>query len=146
MLTHLSMDVAVGDQLVEFRCARCGLAAMASVTATSSGLRMSGVSLSSAQLDARVAAAQAVKLVPCPRCGRRDLGAQTRVAATGAVIGGLAAFIAWLVVAERLRASPQGPALALATAAATLLAVVGAVVALKLRSLRGRVRFQRGVG
>jgi hypothetical protein len=62
---------------------------------------------------------------------------------TGASIGVLAAFAAGFAAADQLHASDPGGDVALQVAAATFLAAVAATAALKLRSVRRRVRFYR---
>jgi len=47
----MNVDVAVGEQLVDYRCSRCGMVAQASVASSGTGLGVSGLSLSNAQLD-----------------------------------------------------------------------------------------------
>lgn len=139
--TRISVDATVGEQLADFRCVRCGYAAQASVSGGGTGLEVGMVSLSNAQLDARVGAAQAVKLVPCPRCGHRNRAALAKVLLTGATIGALAALTVGLVAAERLRGLAADGDVAVYVGLGTFLAVVAAMTALKLRSVRGRVRF-----
>jgi hypothetical protein len=139
--THI--DVSVSEQSVDFRCARCGLLMLATVSGTGTGLKMGGVSLSDAELDARVGAAQAVQLAPCPRCGHRSRAALAKVLLVGASLGALATFAAGLAAAEQLHGSDPGSDVAIQVGLATFLAVVATTTALKLRSVRRRVRFHR---
>src|SRR5512144_1177679 len=142
--TRISVGVSVGEELVEVRCARCGHLAYALVSGAGTGLSLNGVSVSNAQLDAQVGAAQAARLAPCPRCGHRDRLALAKVLLVGASIGALAALAAGLVAAEQLRGS-AADGLGAHVAVAAFLAVVVTTTALKLRSVRRRVRFQRVV-
>jgi predicted RNA-binding Zn-ribbon protein involved in translation (DUF1610 family) len=141
--TRIDVDLAAGEQYVDFRCARCGMLAQAAVRGAGTGLRLSGVSVSDAGLDARVGAEQAAGLARCPRCGHRSRAALARVLLTGAAIGVIAAMAAGFGAAEQLHATDPGGDLALQVAAATFVAVVLATAALKLRSVRRRVRFYR---
>jgi hypothetical protein len=143
--TRISLDATVGEQLVDFRCSRCGHVAQAAVSGGGTGLKVGMVSLSDAQLDARVGAAQAAKLSPCPRCGHRDRAALAKVLLVGATVGAFAAFTAGLVAAERLRGFAADGDVGLHVGLGTFLAVVVATTALKLRSVRRRVRFHRVV-
>jgi predicted RNA-binding Zn-ribbon protein involved in translation (DUF1610 family) len=143
--TRIDVDVSVGEQFVDFRCSRCGLLAQASVSGTGTGLKMGQVSLSDAQLDARVGADQAARLAPCPRCGHRSRAALVKVLLVGASVGVLAAFAAGLAAAEQLHASDPGGHVAIRIAVATFLAVVATNTGLKLRSARRRVRFHHVV-
>lgn len=146
MLLPSRIDVAVSldEQLVDFRCARCGHRAQAWVSGAGTGLTVSGVSLSNAGLDARVGAAQAIGLAPCPRCGHRGRAALAKVLLIGAAVGALAGFVAGLIAAEQLHASPTGGDVARELGLATFVAVVAAMTLLKLRSAGRRVRFVRG--
>jgi predicted RNA-binding Zn-ribbon protein involved in translation (DUF1610 family) len=143
--TRIDVDVTVGEQYVDFRCARCGHVAQAAVAGGGTGLRVNGLSVSNAALDARVGAEQAARLVPCPRCGHRDRAAVAKVVATGATIGLIAAFAAGLVAAEQLRGLVADPDVGIHTGVATFLAVVATTTSLKLRSVRRRVRLLRVV-
>lgn len=148
MLLPTRIDVAfsASEQLVDFRCARCGHVAHVMVSASGTGLRISSVPLSDATLDAGVGAAQAARLAPCPRCGHRSRAALVKVLLVGASLGMFAAFTAGLVAAEQLRGVDPGGGIALQLAGATFLAVVATTTALKLRSVRRRVRFVRVTG
>lgn len=139
--THFDVDVSVNEQLVEFRCSRCGHTANASVSGTWAGLKVDLVSVSNAGLDARVGAAEAVRLARCPRCGRRNRVALAKVLLFGAAFGALAAFSIGLAAAEHFHGSAPGGDVGTYVAVATFVAVIGATVALKLRSVRRRVRF-----
>jgi hypothetical protein len=141
--TRVSVDVSLGEQLVDFHCSRCGHRAQAWVTGGGAGLKVNAVSLSNAQLDAAVGAAQAARLAPCPRCGHRDRAALAKVLLVGAVVGALAGFTAGLVAAEQLRGPAGHGDAGTAVGIATFVAVVVAMTALKLRSVRRRVRFHR---
>jgi hypothetical protein len=143
--TRFEVGVSMGEQLVDFRCSRCGHVAQASVSGTGTGLKVGLVSLSNAELDARVGAAQATRLAPCPRCGHRDRAALAKVLLVGATVGAFAAFTAGLVAAERLRGFAADGDVGLHVGLGTFLAVVVATTALKLRSVRRRVRFHRVV-
>ena len=143
--THLDIDVSAGEQYVAYRCERCGYVAQASVACAGTGLRVNGLAVSQAGLDARVGAEQAVRLVPCPRCGHRDRIALAKVLATGSTVGSFAALAAGLVAAEQLRNLAADADVGLHVGVATFLAVVATMTAMKLRSVRRRVRFQRVV-
>lgn len=143
--TRISVDATVGEQLVDFRCSRCGHVAQASVSGGGTGLEVGTVSLSNAELDARVGAAQAAKLAPCPRCGHRDRAALAKVLLVGATVGAFAAFTVGLVAAEHLRGVAADGDVGFHVGLATFLAVVAAMTALKLRSVRRRVGFHRVV-
>jgi predicted RNA-binding Zn-ribbon protein involved in translation (DUF1610 family) len=140
---RVSVDVSVGEQLVDFRCARCGHRAQAWVSGGGTGLKVNMVSLSNAQLDAAVGAAQAAQLTPCPRCGHRNRAALAKVLLVGAAVGALAAFTAGLVAAEQVRGPAGNGGVAVPVGVATFLAVVATMTALKLRSVRRRVRLLR---
>jgi hypothetical protein len=116
------------------------------VSASGTGLRISSVPLSDASLDAGVGAAQAARLTPCPRCGHRSRAALVKVLLVGAFVGVFAAFAAGLVAAEQLRGSDPGGDAGVPVAVVTFLAVVATTTALKLRSVRRRVRFVRVTG
>jgi hypothetical protein len=142
---HFDVDVSVGEQFVDFRCSRCGHLAQASVKVTGTGLKVGPVSLSNAELDARVGAAQAAQLAPCPRCGHRNRAALAKVLLVGATIGAFVAFTAWLVATEQLPASGARGDAAIQVGLATFLAVLVTTTALKLRNVGRRVRFHRVV-
>lgn len=142
---RMQVGVSVGEQLVDYRCSRCGMVAMAAVAGAGTGLALNGVSVSNAQLDAEVGAAQAARLAPCPRCGHRSRAALLKVVLMGASIGVIAAMAAGFAAAEALhRSDPDGRA-GTWVAAATFLAAVTVTTALKLRSVGRRVRFHRVV-
>jgi DNA-directed RNA polymerase subunit RPC12/RpoP len=143
---RVAVDFSLGEELVDFRCSRCGHVVQASVSGGGTGLRLNGASLSNAQLDARVGAAQVVRLAPCPRCGHRNRAALAKVALVGASVGAFAALATGLFVAEQLHTSRLGAAIAIQVALATFLVVAVAMTALKLRSVRRRVRFLRPAG
>lgn len=144
-LIHLSLDVAVGEQSVDYRCSRCGMVALAVVAGGGAGLTANGVALSKAQYDAEIGAAALSRLAPCPRCGHRSRAALLKVLLVGAAVGVATAMAAAFVVAEQFhRSDPQGR-LAPAVGLATFLATVATTMALKLRSVRRRVRFHRVV-
>ncbi len=145
MFLPTRIELSVGEQLVEFRCSRCRHVAHAWVSGTGFGLKVATVSVSNAELDARVGAAQAARLAPCPRCGHRNRAALAKVLLTGSVVGALAAFAAGLAAAEHFRGSAADGDVSVYVGVATFLAVVAAVTALKLWSVRRRVRFQRVV-
>ena len=148
MLLPTRIDVAfsASEQLVDFRCARCGHVAHVMVSASGTGLRISSVPLSDANLDAGVGAAQAARLARCPRCGHRSRAALVKVLLVGATVGAFAAFVAWLVAAEQLYGSGPGGNVGIQVGVATFVAVVATTTALKLRSVRRRVRFVRVTG
>ncbi|HET7824698.1 MAG TPA: hypothetical protein VFK90_05175 [Anaeromyxobacter sp.] len=141
--TRVSVDVSVGEQLVDFRCSRCGHRAQAWVSGGGTGLKVNMVSLSNAQLDAAVGAAQAAKLAKCPRCGHRDRAALARVLLAWGVVGALAGFAIGLVAAEQLRGPAGAGDAGVPVGIATFVAVVVTMTALKLRSVRRRVQFHR---
>jgi predicted RNA-binding Zn-ribbon protein involved in translation (DUF1610 family) len=139
--TRIDVNVSLGDESVAFRCSRCGLLAQATVSGAGTGLKLSGVSLSNAAADARIGAAQAAHLAPCPRCGRRNRAGLAKVLLVGASMGVFAALAAGLVATEQLHGSDPGGYVGMAIALATFLAVVATTTAVKLRSARQRVRF-----
>ena len=141
--TRVQVDVSVGDEEVDYRCSRCGVVMMATVSGSGVGLNVNARSLSNAVADARVGAIQATQLAPCPRCGHRSRVALAKVVLTGSAIGALAAFAVWLVVAERLHASDPGGDTALLLGLVTFFAVVTATTSLKLKRVARRVRFWR---
>jgi DNA-directed RNA polymerase subunit RPC12/RpoP len=140
--TRVSVDVSLGEQLVDFRCSRCGHRAQAWVSGGGTGLKVNMVSLSNAQLDAAVGAAQAARLAPCPRCGHRDRPALAKVLLAWGAVGALAGFAIGLVAAEQLRGSALDGG-GVHVGVAVFLAVVVTMTALKLRSVRRRVQFHR---
>lgn len=142
---RMDVDFAMGEQFVAYRCPRCGMVAQASVAGSGTGLRVSGVSLSNAQLDAEVGAAQAARLAPCPRCGHRSRAALLKVLLGGAFVGFIAAMAIGLAVADQFHRSDPDGQLATVVGVATFLAAVATTTALKLRSVRRRVRFHRVV-
>jgi predicted RNA-binding Zn-ribbon protein involved in translation (DUF1610 family) len=139
--TRIDVAVSVGEQLVDFRCSRCGLLMLASVSGTGTGLKIGMVSVSDAEADARVGAAQAAQLAPCPSCGHRSRAALVKVLLVGASLGAFAALAAGLAAAEHLHRSVPGGNVGIQVGLATFLAVVATTTALKLRSIRRRVRF-----
>jgi DNA-directed RNA polymerase subunit RPC12/RpoP len=147
--TSIRVDTSMGEQDVDYRCSRCGLVALASVTVTGTGLELSGVSLSNALLDARVSATNATQLAPCPRCGHRGRMALLKVLLLGALFGVMVAMAAGFAAADQLHGVAPGGGVdpggdvGLQVGLAAFLAVVAAVTAFKLRSARRRVRFQR---
>ncbi len=143
--THIDVDVAAGEQYVDYRCARCGHEAQAAVAGGGLGLRVNGLRVSDAELDARVGAEKSARLAPCPRCGHRNRAALAKVLLTGSAIGVLAAFAAGLAVADALHTSDPGGSVATAVAVGTFVAVAAATTALVLRSVRRRVRLLRVV-
>jgi DNA-directed RNA polymerase subunit RPC12/RpoP len=140
---HVDLDAALGEQYVDYRCSRCGMVAQAAVAGYGTGLAVNGVSLSNAQLEAEVGAARAARLAPCPRCGHRSRPALLAVLLVGATVGVVAAMAIGFTVAELFHRSDPDGRLAPVVGAATFLAVVATVTALKLRSVRRRVRFHR---
>lgn len=142
---RMNVDVEVGEQLVDYRCLRCGMVAQVSVAGSGTGLGVSGVSLSNAQLDAEVGAAQAARLAPCPRCGHRSRAALLKVLLVGAFVGVIAAMATGFAVGEQFHRSDPDGQLATVVGVATFLAAVATTTALKLRSVRRRVRFHRVV-
>ena len=69
-----------------------------------------------------------------------------KVLLVGATVGAFAAFVAWLVAAEQLYGSGPGGNVGIQVGVATFVAVVATTTALKLRSVRRRVRFVRVTG
>lgn len=144
--TRIDVAYQVGDQLVDYRCSRCGHRAQAWVSGTGTGLKVNLVSLSNAELDARVGAAHAARLAPCPRCGHRDRAALAKVLLLGAFVGAFAAFTFGLVAAEQFRRPGADGDVAVHVGVATFLVIVVTTTALKLRNVRRRVRFHRADG
>ncbi|WP_232288286.1 hypothetical protein [Anaeromyxobacter sp. K] len=103
------------------------------------------MALSKAQYDAEIGAAALSRLAPCPRCGHRSRAALFKVLLVGALVGAPAAIAAGAVVGEQFhRSDPQGQ-LAQVVGLATFVAIVATTLALKLRSVRRRVRLRRVV-
>ncbi|ACL67285.1 conserved hypothetical protein [Anaeromyxobacter dehalogenans 2CP-1] len=140
---HVGVDVEAGEQSVDYRCSRCGMVALAIVAGVGAGLTANGVSLSSAQYDAELGAAAASRLAPCPRCGHRSRAALFKVLLVGAVVGLVAAMAVGFTAAELFHRFDAQGQLAPQVGGATFLAVVATMTALKLRSVRRRVRFHR---
>ncbi len=139
--TNVRVEASMSEQLVDYRCSRCGLQTQAWVSSTGTGLELAGVSLSDANLDARASAANAADLARCPRCGRRGRAALLKVLLAGAALGVPAAMAAGFVAADQLYASDPSGRLGLAVGVAAFLAAVGAATAYKLRKAAQRVRF-----
>lgn len=138
---HPDLEVSAGDQLVSFRCATCSLAVQASVSVTGAGLKLGPVSLTHAAADARLGAAAAARLAPCPRCGHRSRAALAKVLLVGVAVGAIGGLAAGLVAAEQLHAADPSGRLGTAIGLATCAAIVAATATLKLRSASRRVRF-----
>lgn len=138
---HTQVAFSVSEELVPFECARCQFKGEAWVSGGGSGLKLNGVTVSDASLDARVGAKQAAKLAPCPRCGARDRVALAKVLALGAVLGLLAGMAVGLWGGEQLRRwDPKGH-LVFPLGLAAFVVAVAVTAAFKLRSVRRRVRF-----
>jgi len=138
---HPDLEVSAGDQLVSFRCSTCGLAVRASVSVTGAGLKMGPVSLTDAAADARLGAAAAARLAPCPRCGHRSRAAVVKVLLVGAAVGAIGGLAAGLMAAEQFHAADPTGRLGMAVGLATGAAIVATTATLKLRSASRRVRF-----
>jgi len=132
---------SAAEELVEFECTRCEQKAQAWVSGGGTGLNLNGVSVSQANLDARVGANQAARLSMCPRCGARDRTALAKVVATGSLVGLLAAIATGLWVAEQFHSLDLQGRLVFPSALLAFAVGVAVFTLVKLRSVRRRVRF-----
>lgn len=138
---HVGVSVSIAEQLVQFACPVCRLEAQAFVRSEGTAFKVNAVPLGSAEVDAHLGAARAVRLLPCPRCGHRSGAALLGLLPGGGLLGIIAAMAAAFSGAELLRGFASEAQVALACGAGTFFMVVWGWVALKLWQARRRVRF-----
>jgi predicted RNA-binding Zn-ribbon protein involved in translation (DUF1610 family) len=141
--THVDVQTSLGEHCVNFRCPRCRFETQALVAATGTGLAINGLSMSTADLDARVDAARSLELCPCPRCGHRSRSALGKVLLLGAVVGALAGAVTGLIVAEQFHTAAWGGDLGFVAGSLAFLSAEVVTLAYKLSRARRRVTFVR---